>query len=114
MVGIDIRTQSGLLIVAPVGDVDLTNAEDLRNAVLAAMTNDRAVVVVDLTRTDYLDSAGIRALFSVARRLEERRRQFALVASPRSHIRRLLGIVDFESHARVYDSVDSARADLQD
>jgi anti-anti-sigma factor len=110
---VDIRTDGGTLVVAPVGDVDLTNAHDLRTAILAALSHDNAAVIVDLSRTQYLDSAGIRILFSIARRLEERRRRLAIVAPPEAPVTRLLSIVDIESLASLHPTVEAARDELR-
>ena len=110
---LDIRTDGDAVVVAPVGDVDLTNAEDLRSAILAATSGDSAGVILDLSRTRYLDSAGVRVLFAIARRLEERRRRLAIVAPPGALVRRLLSIVDIESSADLDETVEAARERLR-
>lgn len=109
---LDIQTQSGWVVVAPSGDVDLTNAADLRTALLAPVSNDSAGVILDLTRTRYLDSAGMRVLFSVARRLEERRRRLVIVAPQGGSVTRLLSIVDIESRADVHETLEAAAESL--
>jgi anti-anti-sigma factor len=53
--------------VVVVGEIDLHNATELHDA-LATAARDADHVVVDLTKTEYLDSAGIRVLFDHARR----------------------------------------------
>ena len=58
----------GIPVVTVVGEVDMSNADRLRDALdLAAPDGSR--FVVDLTRVEYLDSAGIHALFAHASRL---------------------------------------------
>lgn len=109
---VEVRRHDGVAVVAPVGDVDLLSADDLRVAILAAMSNDSPGVIVDLSRTRYLDSAGIRVLFSIARRLEERRRRLVLVAPADALVRRLLEIVDIEARADLVETVGAARERL--
>lgn len=110
---LDIQEREGALVVTPVGDIDLTNAEDLRAAILASLSNESSGVIIDLTRTRYLDSAGIRVLFSVAQRLHERRRRLAVVTPSEAPVRRLLAVVDMENHADLHETLASANAGLR-
>ena len=68
------RSPDGTPVVAAVGEIDMSNAGQFRDALgLAAPEGGR--FVVDLTGVGYLDSAGINALFAHASRIQ-------LVASP--------------------------------
>lgn len=68
------------------GEVDLSNARPLLDAVAAAVPDEAAHVVLDLTATTYLDSAGIAAVFRLAERLRGRRQDLRLVVPPGSPI----------------------------
>jgi anti-sigma B factor antagonist len=57
----------GIPVVSAVGEIDMSNAEGFRAALAAAA--DGGQCVVDLTRVEYLDSAGIHALYAVAPRV---------------------------------------------
>ncbi|WP_199440902.1 STAS domain-containing protein [Umezawaea beigongshangensis] len=59
---------TGSPLVVVVGEVDLHNAAELHDALATAASNAERVVV-DLTKTEYLDSAGIRVLFAHAGRV---------------------------------------------
>jgi anti-sigma B factor antagonist len=48
--------------------VDLTVADDARDAMLAALSQGAALLIADMTRTTFCDSAGINALVRAARR----------------------------------------------
>ncbi len=64
----------GTPVVTAVGEIDMSNADRFRDALgLAAPEGGR--FVVDLTAVGYLDSAGIKALFTHSSRIQ-------LVASP--------------------------------
>jgi anti-sigma B factor antagonist len=57
------RGPDGTAVVTAVGEIDMSNAAKFRDALSqAAAAGDP--VVVDLTRVEYLDSAGLHALFT--------------------------------------------------
>ncbi len=65
----------GTLVVSAVGEIDMSNVDQFRAALGAAAGASGDRFVVDLTGVDYLDSAGIHALYTVVPRVR-------LVASP--------------------------------
>ena len=69
----------GVEVVHVQGEVDLTNAEDVQEAVERTAT---AAVVLDLTGVAYLDSSGIRAIDRSLRHLVSEQRSMFIVAPP--------------------------------
>jgi anti-anti-sigma factor len=66
----------GIPVVTVAGEIDMSNAGRFRDALgLAAAAVDGGSFVVDLTGVEYLDSAGVHALFAHASRIR-------LIASP--------------------------------
>jgi anti-anti-sigma factor len=66
----------GIPVVTVAGEIDMSNADRFRDALgLAAAAADGGSFVVDLTGVEYLDSAGVHALF-------EHAAQIRLVAGP--------------------------------
>jgi anti-anti-sigma factor len=66
----------GIPVVTVAGETDMSNAGRFRDALgLAAAAVDGGSFVVDLTGVEYLDSAGVHALFAHASRIR-------LIASP--------------------------------
>jgi anti-sigma B factor antagonist len=59
---------NGSAIVTAAGEIDMSNAASLRDA-LSSATAGGTSVIVDLTRVGYLDSAGLTALLPYARRI---------------------------------------------
>jgi anti-anti-sigma factor len=58
------RRPGGELILAAVGEIDMSNADAFSAALAGAQQEaGNAAFVVDLTRVEYLDSAGLAALF---------------------------------------------------
>ena len=60
----------GIPVVTVAGEIDMSNADRFRDALgLAAAAADGGSFVVDLTGVEYLDSAGVHALFEHAARI---------------------------------------------
>jgi anti-anti-sigma factor len=77
-------------VVHVVGEVDLSNAQDLTDAVARDVPDEVTLVVVDLTGTTYVDSAAIATLFRLAARLRDHRQELRLVVPADSPIRAVL------------------------
>ncbi len=87
---VDARTSNGVHCVRICGEVDLTNATDVREAISRLASPDAPVIVVDLTDTTYLDSSAIAMLFHLAERLTQRRQKLHIVVPPNSPLRAAL------------------------
>lgn len=110
---LEIQSHEDVVLVRATGDIDLETADLLRDGCLAAVTNDCVGLVLDLSRSEYLDSAGVRALFAIAERLRPHRQRLALVVPADAHMRRVLAIVDVESCASLHESADAALGALR-
>ena len=97
-------------LVSISGEVDLSNARPLLDAVAAAVPDDAALLVLDLAATTYLDSAGIAALFRLAERLRIRRQDLRLVVPPDSAIRAVLRLTHLDHVIQVDDTPPEAPA----
>ena len=63
---------SGVPVVTGPAGIDVTNADQLRTALLDAAAHGHVTVVVDMTRTGFCDSAGLHVLIRAHKRaLEE-------------------------------------------
>jgi anti-sigma B factor antagonist len=60
----------GAPVLSATGEIDMSNAETFAAALSEAVTADGQALVVDLTAVEYLDSAGLAALFHHADRIE--------------------------------------------
>ena len=58
----------GIPVVATPEEIDITNAPELRTALLEASGDGPRTIVVDMTRTLFCDSAGLHALVGAHRR----------------------------------------------
>jgi len=60
------------LIAHVTGEVDMSNAEDVGATVIKATPNEAQGVVLDLSRVEYLDSAGIYVIYGMRASLQAR------------------------------------------
>ncbi len=86
------------------GEVDLSNARPLLDAVAATLPDDVALLVLDLSATTYLDSAAVAALFRLADRLRTRRQDLRLVVPPTSPVRAVLRLTSLDHVIQVDDT----------
>jgi anti-anti-sigma factor len=95
------------------GEIETANADDLRAAIAGRLTNAGAGLVLDLSETTYLDSAGIELLFDLARRLRTHRQRLGLVLPEGAPMRRVLDLCDIERVAPVDSTLEAALEGLQ-
>jgi anti-anti-sigma factor len=91
------------LVVALEGEVDNSNAGELRRAIAQRIPAAARRVVVDLSLTTYMDSAGVELVFELARALGARRQSLVLLAPSGSGVRRVLELCDVGSVAQLDD-----------
>lgn len=94
-------------LVRVIGEIDLSNVREIMEAVIGAVPDDAALVVVDLSDTTYLDSAGISMLFRLAERLGYSRQSLRLVVPPGAPIRAVLELTRLTSIIPVVDSLQA-------
>jgi anti-sigma B factor antagonist len=103
--------RTGDLTVATIeGEIDASNAPEIADELRAEIDNRAAGLVVDLTPTRYLDSAGINLLFSLGDDLRARQMRLRLVVAPGSSIARMLAITSLDRTYPIYATVEEARA----
>lgn len=96
----------GVDVVMVDGEVDLTNADGVHDAVVSTSA---PTVVLDLTAVAYLDSSGIRAIDQAYRRLASGRRSLLIVSPPETAAHWTLQVAGFK-RAIVVESLDAAVA----
>ena len=85
----------GKTLVTVVGEVDVSNAGELREAVDSALE-------ADLAEVSYIDSTGIGVLVGAATRAQEAGVAFS-VAHPQTNVKRVLGLLGVERQLNVED-----------
>lgn len=92
------------------GEVDMGNAGELRDSMLAGVGNQAPGLILDLSRTTYLDSAGVHVVFDLARRLRARQQELRVVVPAGAPIRRVLVLTNVSAAAPLHESLDEAVA----
>ncbi|RZU10175.1 anti-sigma B factor antagonist [Kribbella rubisoli] len=103
---VDAWTSKGVQVVRISGEVDLTNAAEVREVISRIASVDESVIAVDLTETAYLDSSGIAMLFRLAERLTQSRQELRIVVPPDSPIRAALELTDLPRTIPVQHSLE--------
>ena len=76
-------------VAAISGEIDTSNIQEIRE-MLDERAADAACLIVDLTETSFLDSAGVALLLEIAGRLQVTRRRFHVVIPVDAPIRRVV------------------------
>ena len=112
----DLRIETvGRVVVARLdGEIDLSIATELGGVIADRVPNEALGLVIDLTKVDYVDSAGIHVLFDLRARLRNRGQGIALVVPPGAEIFEALRIAYLPGVVGVFDSLDSATESIAD
>lgn len=90
------------------GDIDAANATATEQQLADALDFEALSLVVDLSHTRYVDSAGIDMLLRLGDRLDRRRAKLALVIPDTSPLKRLAAIVGLPEVVAIHPSLQSA------
>jgi len=93
------------LVVRVSGEIDLSNARDVMDAIGGAVPSEASLVIVDLSETLYLDSAGIAMIFRLAQRLSYLRQELRLVVPKHAAIRAVLELTSVPQVIPVQDAL---------
>jgi anti-sigma B factor antagonist len=89
-------------------DIDAANAATIQRQLADALGFDALSLIVDLSETRYLDSAGIDMLLRLSDRLDHRRVRLILVIPDTSQLKRLVPIVGMAQAVAIHSSVPAA------
>lgn len=98
--------RNGAVVVRLVGELDLYNAPEMREALLGLAAEAPERLVVDLAEVDFIDSTALGVLIEARTKLPNR--QAFLLAAPGLETHRALTISGLDRHLAVHPSVDSA------
>lgn len=105
---IELSERDGVWIAYIRGEIDLSNADSTLNTLLAAVDDESAGLVVDLTELDYLDSAGVRLLFRLAARVLDSGGSLRAVVPAKAQIRRVLELANVERLLTLDETTEDA------
>jgi anti-sigma B factor antagonist len=100
------RSRGDHTVISVAGEIDLYTAPRLQSELVAAMKENPARLIVDMSGVDFCDSTGINVLLAAHRDARERGAELQL-AGPGSATRKVLQVTGLESVFTVVD--DPAR-----
>ena len=92
-----------MVVVGLQGELDLASAPQFESEIDSPEVASCATVVVDLDDLQFIDSTGLRLIFSAHARSQERGQQFAVTRGS-EQVQRLLAITRVGEHVRIVDS----------
>ena len=106
--GEDLAGADGTRVVRVEGEVDLANAHDVLDLILARVSKETSRVILDLSATTYLDSSGLAMVFRLADRLGTSRQELRLVVPDGSPVRAVIELTSVDRVVRVDTAVSDA------
>jgi anti-anti-sigma factor len=99
----------GVPVVAAPEEIDITNAEALRAALLTAAADGYRTLVVDMTATRFCDSSGLHALIAAHKRAGAEGREVLLVI-PSTAVLRVFALTGMDTVIPNFTSLAEALA----
>jgi anti-sigma B factor antagonist len=96
------------VVTAP-QEIDITNAPELRSALLEAAACGRGTLVADLTRTRFCDSSGLHALLAAHKHAQAESGELLLVI-PSTAVLRIFAITSIDRMIPNFTTLDEALA----
>jgi anti-sigma B factor antagonist len=100
---------SGVPIIATPAEIDITNAEGLRSALLKAAADGSSTLVVDMTQTQFCDCSGLHTLIAAHKKAQAQGREVLLVM-PGTTVLRVFEITGADKLIPSFTSLDEALA----
>jgi anti-sigma B factor antagonist len=107
--GFPVEVVEGMPVVAAPDDIDITNADGLRTALLEAASLGHGTFVVDMSRTQFCDTAGLHALVAAHNRARAGGGQLLLVTRGAA-VDRILSITGLDRVIPNFPSLEEALA----
>jgi anti-sigma B factor antagonist len=102
-----IERDDGFVVVSLAGELDLYNANTVREALLECCSESPERLIIDLSAVKFIDSTALGVLIEARTRLANRKG--FLLAAPGLETRRALEISGLDRHFAVHESLDQAR-----
>jgi anti-anti-sigma factor len=96
-------------VVSLPAEIDITNADQVREDLLSVLNRGAALLIADLSKTTFCDSAGVSALARSFRRAEASQSEMRLVVSTLA-VQRVLALTGIDRLLDIYPSVAASLA----
>jgi len=109
---VEVVARAGVMLARVRGEIDLSNVDSTFTTLKRAAAGGADGFVLDLSELSYLDSAGVRLLFTLAHTVTGTGRSVRAVVPRGAHIRRVLELADVEQLIGLDETEDTAVAQL--
>jgi anti-sigma B factor antagonist len=103
-----VTSDGGSVVVSLAGELDLYNAQAVRETLLECCDRSPERLIVDLSEVRFIDSTALGVLIEARSRLANRRA--FMLAAPGLETRRALEISGLDRHFSVHDTLEAARS----
>lgn len=110
---VTVELGDGLAAASVVGEADLYTAPELKSALNGLVDDGAHSLLVDLSRTTFLDSTTLGVLMGVVRRLRPHGGELAITCSD-PNIRKVFEITLLDRIFAIFDSTDAGVAHLRE
>ncbi len=105
------RVEGDVTVILPDGRIDTLAADDMDQALQAAVAAGSHKIVVDMSEVEYISSAGLRTLASVLVRCREAGGDMKLAAL-NERVTRVFRIIGFDLLMSIHDTPEAAIAEF--
>ena len=105
------RVEGGVTVIQPEGRIDTAAAEQLDQVLQAAVSDGHNKLIVDMSKVEYISSAGLRSLAAVLVKCRDEGGDMK-VAALHERVTRVFKIIGFDLLMSVSDTTEAAIADF--
>lgn len=103
---LNITTDNNIVIISIEGSIDSKTAGDLQSQIMGKVSETNNVLL-DLTKVDYVSSAGLRVLLMIYRQIKTRNGKVILVGVS-EEIKDVMSMTGFINFFEIVDNIDNA------
>jgi anti-anti-sigma factor len=103
--GYELRRMGRHGVVTVPAEVDVTNTDEVRRALLSAVSQDVPVLIIDMSGTTFCDSTGVQAIIATYRQTAAIGTELRLVATA---MLRILTVIGVDQVIPIYPDLNAA------
>ena len=104
---VDVEERADHAVISATGEIDAGNADEVGDAVEAALADGHRRILLDCAQVTFIDSSGLGMLVRSHRRAEAAQATFAVVRAS-THTRKLIRVLGLDQLLAVYDTEEEA------
>ena len=110
---ITFSTDGDVVVASVRGEIDMSNAGEIGEAIGRRLSNEALAFVFDLSACEYVDSAGIQLIYELQEKLRNRGQDIRVVIAPGALISEALHLTDVPRAVGAAETVEAAVTSLR-